>query len=282
MTAIYAPFPQNGSSNSNMKPDTFEWTSEDSNIQVLIDWGMLLSPQIPKRTDQHRYGWVCESSAIVAGVIDGLIDHKDQIFQNGKIKKIYTCDDRLLSLGDDRFEFCFACSNLPWIKEHQLYEKTKLVSMVASAKHDTAGHKKRHEFAKNFKDQMDLFGGAAGSNREGDNGTPWPDKLPLLQDYMFNVVVENDSYPTYFTEKITDCFATGTVPVYWGCPTIGEYFNEDGIILVDDDFDISVLTKELYESKIDAIKDNFERVNLLIGSDDYLYELIMKDISNEN
>ena len=39
--------------------------------------------------------------------------------------------------------------------------------------------------------------------------------------------------PGYFTEKLLDCFLTRTVPVYWGCPDIYEYFDLDGIIHVN-------------------------------------------------
>ena len=37
----------------------------------------------------------------------------------------------------------------------------------------------------------------------------------------------------WFTEKLIDCFATGTIPIYWGCPNIEEFFNKDGIIQVN-------------------------------------------------
>jgi hypothetical protein len=38
-----------------------------------------------------------------------------------------------------------------------------------------------------------------------------------------------------------------------------------------------MLTKELYESKIDAVRDNFNRVKELVNADDQLFKLI-----NEN
>ena len=77
---------------------------------------------------------------------------------------------------------------------------------------------------------------------------------------MFSIAVENAVYDTYFTEKLTDCFATGTIPVFYGSKkVIKKYFNPDGVIFLDDNFDISTLTEDLYYSKMDAIKDNFER-----------------------
>ena len=53
-----------------------------------------------------------------------------------------------------------------------------------------------------------------------------------------------------------------------------KYFNEDGIIFLDDDFDLSTLTKDLYYSKIEAVKDNFERVKNLEMADDTICRLI--------
>ena len=76
-------------------------------------------------------------------------------------------------------------------------------------------------------------------------------------------------------KKITDCFVTGTIPVYWGSPSIGKHFNIDGIIIFDDKFDMNILTKETYMSKMDYVKDNLERVNNIKIGDDCLYEKIV-------
>ena len=66
-----------------------------------------------------------------------------------------------------------------------------------------------------------------------------PNKEIGLKDYRFSFCVENDTYDTYFTEKILDCFATGTIPVYLGAPDIGNHFNMDGIIILSEEFDVS-------------------------------------------
>jgi hypothetical protein len=99
-----------------------------------------------------------------------------------------------------------------------------------------------------------------------------PNKEIGLKDYMFSFAVENDTYDTYFTEKILDCFATGTIPVYMGTKKVVEYFNPDGIIFFDGNFDLSLLTEELYQSKMDAIKDNYERVQKYSVLDDWIFE----------
>ena len=103
-----------------------------------------------------------------------------------------------------------------------------------------------------------------------------------------SIVIENAQYDDYFTEKLTDCFATGTIPVYWGTRNIGDYFNADGIIVIPDDgynrLDVELLdfilsnklTSDLYYGKMDAIKDNFERVKNMQLADDMLFEKIQE------
>ena len=75
----------------------------------------------------------------------------------------------------------------------------------------------------------------------------------------------------YFTEKILDCFATYTIPIYYGCPNIGDFFNIDGIIVFDtvDDLinKVNHLTEEDYYSRKNAMKDNYDRENLYKLSD---------------
>jgi hypothetical protein len=93
----------------------------------------------------------------------------------------------------------------------------------------------------------------------GRDTTPIDKKEEGLNDYMFSIAIENDSYETYFTEKIIDCFAVGTVPVYMGAPDIGEHFNANGIIEFKPGFDMNILTPDLYASMKDAIEDNYNR-----------------------
>lgn len=61
-----------------------------------------------------------------------------------------------------------------------------------------------------------------------------------------------------------------------GEPDIVDYFNEDGIIKYTDNFDIDQLSEELYYSKMDAVRDNYERCMNLTSTEDLLYEEIIK------
>jgi len=276
MTVYGAGFYTHLSSNSDILPKIFIWTTEDTPIKVFIDGAISHGLNYQKKPGEKKIAWVCESRSIFYewGIKKEIFNDSEniKILENGYDALYFS--DREYCTKSPKFHFAMAGSNLPWCKNQQIFPKTKLVSMVASAKKLTKGHLLRHEYAEKFLNKLDLFGGALGSKRIGEGNSPWPDKSETINDYMFQVVLENDSYSTYFTEKVTDCFATGTIPIYWGAPDIDDYFNIDGIIILNENFDIKTLTPELYYSRIEAIKDNFERVQKLESSDDQLYQLI--------
>lgn len=81
-------------------------------------------------------------------------------------------------------------------------------------------------------------------------------------DAMFHIAIENTKLDGYCTEKLMDCFATCTVPLYWGDPGVGEIFDERGIIRLDDKDpvgQINSLTVEDYESRKPYILENWRR-----------------------
>lgn len=90
---------------------------------------------------------------------------------------------------------------------------------------------------------------------------PLPKKDPAMGG-MFHLAIENCQQPGYFTEKLIDCFATCSVPLYFGDPDIAQTFNKAGIITLDPDNwlqQVNALTPELYQSMIPAVQDNFQR-----------------------
>jgi len=65
----------------------------------------------------------------------------------------------------------------------------------------------------------------SGGKLFNNTGGPVPDKTAFLQNARFGLAVENTSRPGYITEKITDVFAAGAIPVYWGAPDVARDFN---------------------------------------------------------
>jgi len=140
------------------------------------------------------------------------------------------------------------------------------------------GHIARVQMAEQFRHKTDLYGGIFGSKQIGIDGSEnyhHKSKAEALNDYMFSVVIENCEYDTYFTEKITDCFATGTLPIYFGTEQVKDYFDKDGIIFLGANLDVAQLTPDLYQSKMNSVKQNFYAVNKMVSADDFLYRKII-------
>ena len=204
------------------------------------------------------YIWLLESKQIIPQYYQWIIDNYE--FVTSRVDGIFSCDKELCAKYPKIF---YSLSNAaPWVQDRKVHDKTKLVSMIASNKKMCEGHSRRLQFVDKFRDKLDFYGRGFNEISCKEDG---------LRDYMFSVGIENAVCDIYFTEKLTDCFACGTIPIFYGCKGVTEYFNEDGIIFLDDDFDLSTLTKDLYYSKIDAIKDNFERSINLPVAEDYLY-----------
>jgi hypothetical protein len=52
----------------------------------------------------------------------------------------------------------------------------------------------------------------------------------------------------------------------------------DGIIMLNENFNINDLTPELYYNKIDAINDNYNRVINMPVAEDYIFENYIKEV----
>jgi len=80
---------------------------------------------------------------------------------------------------------------------------------------------------------------------------------------MFHVGVENSKHNNYFTDKIIDCFCTKTVPIYWGAPHIGDFYDDRGIIHFEDENElidiINKLTPQDYYDMKPFIDINYKR-----------------------
>jgi len=240
----------------------------------LVEWetGMVgehtvyIDYQMPKvvqdNISQYKYGWLIESQYITPQIVEHVKNNYPVYFEH--FRYIFTHNQELLKV-DDRFKFAPATGF--WIQEAKLYDKKKLVSMISSNKSTCEGHRFRLSWVERLKDTVDLYGRGFKEIENKEEG---------LCDYMFSVAIENGSYSSYFTEKILDCFAAGTAPIYHGSPDIGEYFNLAGIVQLDDDFSVDQLSEERYMEMLPAIKDNLERVKKMEIPEDWFYERYIK------
>ena len=158
----------------------------------------------------------------------------------------------------------------------KIYDKNKLVSFVSSNKNISTSHQYRLDCLNSVKEKfnhVDLFG-------RGIN--PIQSKLDGLRDYRFSVVMENGYFDHYFTEKLIDSFLCGTIPIYHGAKNVGEYFDLNGILefeTKDELFKhIENLSPDLYESKIQAVQNNFELALNWWEDNDRLFNKYLKDV----
>lgn len=132
------------------------------------------------------------------------------------------------------------------------------VSFLTSSKNAAKGHILRHEI-------FDDLPASIGNLGVWKHKSPpiVPDKRTILEPYMFSIVPENSQHSGYYTEKIIDCFIAKTIPVYWGCPDIGKYFNLDGILQFENLYELkaklSLLTPDFYNNRREVIEENFNR-----------------------
>jgi hypothetical protein len=106
------------------------------------------------------------------------------------------------------------------------------------------------------------------------------DSRNCLFDSMFHVSIENCCEVNYFTEKLIDCFATYTVPIYIGCPNVADYFNMDGMIIAANHGELPAIINRLspqdYWGRIGAMRDNFVRSRKYIDFVARVRNLIVK------
>ena len=61
-----------------------------------------------------------------------------------------------------------------------------------------------------------------------------PSKLHFRGQYRFNLCFENSVFPGYHTEKLLHAYAMGSVPLYFGHPTVSKDFNHEAFINLAD------------------------------------------------
>jgi hypothetical protein len=150
-------------------------------------------------------------------------------------------------------------------------QKQFQISSIVGSKQMTEGHRFR---TKLYTQQQHLP--SVTFYRSSREGTPIPEiqrnpilagdsKFELFKTYQFSLVIENSRQENYFTEKLIDCLITKTIPIYWGCPNIDDYFDTTGWIVLETTnvFELAELIKQIdtgwYERHSAVIEDNYQR-----------------------
>jgi hypothetical protein len=73
-------------------------------------------------------------------------------------------------------------------------------------------------------------GGVGGANSKYIKGN-FNSMGEMCKEYAFTIVIENTSHDHYFTEKLINPLIYNTIPIYWGCKKVNEYFPKHAIRL---------------------------------------------------
>lgn len=182
----------------------------------------------------------------------------------GNFDKIYTFNDDVLNkFSTAEFVEFGSC----WLDfDNLILDKKNHITFVTSSKNMTTGHKLRLKIY-NYLDDIDSVNGLDIYQHKS------PPYHGVRNDFFCNskyhISVENSVQKNYFTEKLIDCFASKTIPIYCGCPNIDNFFNIDGILEFDD---INKLKEKMqnispsfYEEKQEAIEENYELAKKYYG-----------------
>jgi len=148
-----------------------------------------------------------------------------------RFHRILTTDEALLKVIPNGVFFPFGSTWVPNWRDLDL-SKSRMCSLIASSKRSQEGHALRHTIADWTKDNghsVDLMGG--GYQRFGD-------KSEGLAPYRYSIVIENVRERNYFTEKLIDALVCQCVPIYWGCPNIGDFIDTSAMIVCTTEADV--------------------------------------------
>jgi len=159
-----------------------------------------------------------------------------------------------------------------WIApENQgVQEKSKRVCIIVSEKTKAEGHKMRHSTVRFLADrfQIDVFGRGYIS---------FPKKSEVLSPYQYAIIVESWTGKDYFSEKLIDAISMHCLPIYCGCPNIGDYFNVNGMLRFDtlsqlEHILIEVVSDHHYQNRIAAILENAIRAKEFMCAEDWIWK----------
>lgn len=148
------------------------------------------------------------------------------------------------------------------VNQTEPHKIKKLSTVCSNKRQGHTVHKQRYDFTAIMEKkipELERFG----------RGFKWIEtKIEAIDDYEFHVAIENQYSPDVWTEKLADTFLGYSVPIYYGCPNISEYFPKDSYILIDiynEEESIKKIKKIIstpgeYERRLPAVREARRKV----------------------
>lgn len=252
-----------------------EYVNNPTDVGIFVDYdGSLDNTETIIRNSQHKYkvmvlmepasfnralhGWVIQNEHL----FDLIFVHYPAWKGSGKYPEKY------------RFYPSIGKTLIPQ-NERLIHPKSKNVAAIFSNKNfGLEGHIKRQEIREYINS----------TTKSIDFNNP-NHKIDGLRDYRYEVVIENE-YPYFISEKLIDSILSGCIPIIWGHPKTKhlEEFDKSGFIFFEDNTELyeilgsKTLTEGYYQSKMKAIKHNFEVVQKYLSFGDIIYNAGLKEL----
>ena len=107
-------------------------------------------------------------------------------------------------------------------------------------------------------------------------------KFEALDRYRWHLAIENHIALHHWTEKLADPLLSGTIPIYYGCPNIADYFPAESYLAIDiqqptealEAIQTLISDPKHYAQRLDALKEAQRRIlyeyNLLAMLDRFI------------
>ena len=187
----------------------------------------------------------------------------DWVIQNKNLFSfILTYNDKVLNNCENAVYLPFSFTFLKEEHYKKEHDKKFELSHLCGILNKSYGHSMRHEILareNEFKIPINFYKTIGDRHNLNTVGN---DKETVFGKSQYGIVIENFSHRGYFSEKLIDCFLLKTIPIYWGCSNIEEFFNKEGIIKFENIDDLiyitNMLTPEFYELKKEVIEYNYK------------------------
>jgi hypothetical protein len=146
-----------------------------------------------------------------------------------RLHRVYTTDPELRArqyVHSQPVLMWMVKRNYDYLAQCAAPAKERSLSWVTSNKAWMHGHRLRLRFLERMrgKIEFDLF---------GEGFAHIDDKWDGLAPYRYSMAIENFSNPFYWSEKLIDCYLAWTMPIYYGCTRITDYFPAESMIQLD-------------------------------------------------
>ena len=195
------------------------------------------------------------------------------IYYHTRYTYIITFNDNILKACPNARPYIVATSwiTLDEVAQIDITKKRFEVSSVFGNKHSAIGHRFRRQVFLNRNLFTSIPCNFFLSNDANFFSEPLNEKInfcrpetkfDLFKESQFHLVIENSRQTNYFTEKLLDALITYTIPIYYGCPNIADFFDTSGWIILENDslaelkYKLSTLDTLHYTKYIEAVVKN--------------------------